>query len=182
MNIIGGKLKGKRLASCRSKSIRPAMGLVRKSIFDTLRDFVIDANILDLFAGTGIVGIEAVSRGAKSLTLIDSNRFAVKLIKKNLDLCKISAKVICGELPEIINKLNPEKGKFNLVFIDPPYGQSNLIEEILEKLVSKKLLEPESLISIESEFKSNFILPKDLKLYKERLFGNTKITILRCTL
>lgn len=178
MHILGGKLKGKKLANCKTRSIKPAMGIVRKSIFDTLKSFVEDAHVLDLCAGTGIIGIEALSRGAKSLTLIDSNKFAVQLIRKNLTLCNLDAKIIHGALPQVIKKLNPDKGKFNLIFLDPPYGQSEFIEEVLTSLIAKDLIETGGLLLIESEAKSDFLLPKELKLYKEKQFGNTKITIL----
>ena len=180
MYILSGKFKGKKLAGCKTKAIRPAMALIRKSIFDTLKDFVIDSSVLDLCAGTGILGIEAISRGAKNLTLVDSDISSVKLIKKNLDLCNLDSKVIISYLPKGLNKLKNEK--FNLVFLDPPYGNSIMIEKTLSGLVLNKLIENDGLVFIESEEKSKFIIPKELKSYKEKRFGNTKITILSCSL
>lgn len=178
MYILGGKLKGKKLASCKTSSIRPAMALVRKSIFDTLKDFVIDANVLDLCAGTGILGIEALSRGAKSLTLVDSDKNAVKLIHKNLALCELKANVIWGRLPKVLNKGALKKEQFDLIFLDPPYGQGDFIEEVLELITSNKLISKDGLISIETELKSDFLLPSILKIHKEKRYGNTKVTIL----
>ena len=180
MYIIAGKLKGKKLASCKTDSIRPAMALVRKSIFDTLQNFIQDANVLDLCAGSGVLGIEALSRDAKQLTLVDSDRESIRLIKKNLELCNVSAKVIHGQLPKALNKLKDEK--FDLIFLDPPYGKSLFIEETLEKLYTNKMLAKEGLILIESELKSNYKLPEGLALYKEKTFGNTKITFLKLSL
>lgn len=178
MHIIGGKFKGKKLATCKTKAIRPAMALIRKSIFDTLQDFVIDSNVLDLCAGTGILGIEAISRGAKKLILVDSDISSIKLIKKNLSLCNLNCKVIMSHLPKGLNKLKNER--FNLVFLDPPYGNSTMIEKTLYELILNNLIEKDSLIFIESEGNSDFIIPSKLKLYKEKKFGNTKITILSC--
>lgn len=178
MYILGGKLKGKRLANCKTNSIRPAMALVRKSIFDTLRDFVIDTEVLDLCAGTGILGIEALSRGAKSLTLVDSDKNAIKLIGKNLELCKLKASVIWGILPKVLNKASFKNKEFDLIFLDPPYGQSNLIEGVLKAIVLNNLITKDGLISIESELKSDFLLPNELKPYKEKRYGNTKVTML----
>ena len=177
MHIISGKLKGKKLAPCKTGSIRPAMALVRKSIFDTLQNFVEDTNVLDLCAGSGVLGIEALSRNAKRLTLIDSDRESIRLIRKNLELCNVNAKVIHAALPKALNKLKDEK--FDLIFLDPPYGKSPFIEETLEKLQANKMLAKEGLILIESELKSNYKLPEGLAVYKEKKFGNTKITFLK---
>lgn len=177
MHILGGKLKGRKLAKCKYKSIRPAMALIRKSIFDTLKDFVIRSNVLDLCAGTGAVGIEAVSRGASKLTLIDSNINAIRIIRKNLDICKIKAKIIWDKLPESLIKLKNQK--YNLIFLDPPYGESKFIESILKKLCENELLEKNGLILIEQETKSLFSTPDKLEIYKEKRFGNTKVIFLK---
>ena len=178
MYIIGGKLKGRKLASCKTDSIRPAMALVRKSLFDIFKDFVVDSNVLDLCAGSGILGIQAVSRGARELTLIDSSKDAIKLIYKNLELCNLKAKVIYGRLPKALNKINSNNGQFDIIFLDPPYGEKSSIENVLNAIVSEELITKDGVISIESEFKNNFSFPETLKLNKEKRFGNTKITIL----
>lgn len=178
MHVIGGKLKGRKLANCKKSSIRPAMALVRKSIFDTLQGVILDSNVLDLCAGTGVLGIEALSRGAKKLTLIDSDKDAINLINKNLALCKLNAKVILDKLPRALHKKEILNQKFDLIFLDPPYGRKEFIENNLEIITLNELLSKDGLISIESELKCDFFIPKELKLYKEKRFGNTKITFL----
>lgn len=177
MYILGGKLKGKRLSRCKSKEIRPAMALIRKSIFDTLGDFVTNSNVLDLCAGTGVIGIEAISRDADKLTLIDSDSNAIKIIRKNLQLCKIKAKLICGKLPDSLNRLKNQK--YNLIFLDPPYEESVFIQITLKKLCDNKLIEKGGLIIIEQEKRAAFSFPGELELFKEKSFGNTKLTYLR---
>lgn len=177
MHIISGKLKGKKLAICRTNSIRPAMALTRKSIFDTLQDFIIDANILDLCAGSGVLGLEALSRGAKSLTVIDSDKESIHLIRKNLEICKLEAKIIHDKLPKALKRLKNER--FTLIFLDPPYGTSVFIEETLEKIFTGNLLKKEGLILIESELKSSYKIPEGLAIYKEKKFGNTKVTFIK---
>ena len=179
MQIIGGKLKGKKLAKCNLKSIRPAMALIRKSIFDTLQDFVCGASVLDLYAGSGIVGIECLSRGAKELTLVEADKNAAWLIKKNLSLCDLEAQIILGRLPKALTNNYIKNKSFDLIFIDPPYGNSNNIHEIIELILNHKILISGGLIIIESEAKSDFAVPDKLELYKEKRFGNTKVTYIR---
>ena len=182
MQIIGGKLKGKKLAKCKSRDIRPAMALTRKSIFDTLREQVDSANVLDLFSGSGIVGIEALSRGAKSLTLVDSSKTAIDLIKKNLILCNLQAKVILGKLPDVLNKHNLTPGQYDLIFIDPPYAISDIIINTLETISLNKLLKNSGIIIIESEQRTNFKIPPGFSQVKEKTFGNTRVSFLSLAL
>ena len=180
MQILGGKLKGKKLANCKTRSIRPAMALTRKSIFDTLQNFVQDANVLDLCAGSGVLGIEALSRDAKEVTFIDLDKESIRLIKKNLEICNSTARIIWGRLPKALNKLKNEK--FDLIFLDPPYGNSDFIENVLDSIIENNLLKHDGLILIESELKSNFTIPEKLNLYKEKKFGNTKVSFIKTKL
>src|SRR3989338_1109130 len=179
MYILGGKLKGRRLTNCKTKNIRPAMSLVRKSIFDTLQDFVIDANVLDLCAGTGILGIEALSRGAKKLTVIDSDKTAINLITKNLMICKLNADVIMGSLPKILNKVISKNETYELIFLDPPYGQGGFIENMLDVISQSNILDKNSLILIEHEAKCEFLIPVNFKLHKQKKYGNTIISYIK---
>lgn len=178
MQVLGGKLKGKKLASCALKNVRPAMALVRKSIFDTLKDFIISSNVLDLCAGTGAIGIEALSRGANKVVFVESEKNTTKLIRKNLEICNLQAKVIYGKVPDILFRQVFTNEAFDLVFINPPYGKNRLIQETLETLVTNNIISKNSLVIIESDLKSNFNIPDKLKPYKEKKFGNTKVTIL----
>lgn len=178
MYIIGGKLKGRKLTNSKGSRIRPAMALVKKSIFDTLGNFACGANVLDLCAGTGSLGIEALSRGADKLTLVDSDKACIKLIYKNLEICDLTAKVVFGRLPQILNKIHTNE-KFNLIFLDPPYGRKDFIEKVLDVIMLNKLVANDGLISIETEVKCDFIFPDDLITYKVKKYGNTKVTFLQ---
>lgn len=176
MYIISGKLKGRKLATCKGSSIRPAMALVRKSLFDTIKDYLNGTNVLDLCAGSGVLGIEALSRGAENLTLVDYDKNSITTIYKNLELCNLNAKVIRGKLPKVLNKIN---SKFDLIFLDPPYGQSEFIENVLSLLSLNKLIATNGLVSIESEQKSSFLIPQEFHIFKEKKYGNTRVTILQ---
>lgn len=177
MYIIAGKFKKRKLANCKTKSIRPAMAIVRKSIFDSLSSFLIDADVLDLCAGSGILGIEALSRGAKSLTLVDADTSSIELINKNLELCKASARVIKARLPGALKRFKNEQ--FDLIFIDPPYGNSNFITTVLEIINLKNFLRKDGLISIETEAKSDYKIPDGLYIFKEKSYGNTNVIFLK---
>lgn len=177
MYIIAGKFKKRKLANCKTKAIRPAMAVVRKSIFDSLNDFIVDADVLDLCAGSGILGLEALSRGAKKLTLVDADRDAINLINKNLELCKTSARVIQGKLPGALKRFKNEQ--FDLIFIDPPYQNSFFITTVLEIIMLKNFLKKDGLISIETEARSNYKVPESLFIFKEKAYGNTKVVFLR---
>lgn len=178
MYIIGGKLKGRKLTSTKGSTIRPAMALVRKSIFDILGNFACGANVLDLCAGTGSLGIEALSRGADKLTLVDSDKGCIKLIYKNLEICDLRAKVIFGKLPKVLNKIHTNE-QFDLIFFDPPYGKKDFIEKVLDVIILNKLVANEGLVSIETEAKCDFTFPDDLIIYKVKKYGNTKVTFLQ---
>ena len=179
MNILSGKFKGRKLANCKTGSIRQAMALVRKSIFDSLQDFVVGINVLDLCAGTGALGIEALSRGADKLTLIDADKDSIRLIFKNLDLCKVRATVILGSLPKVLNKPKVKSEKYDLIFLDPPYGQGQFIEEVLKVITLNDLLKRTGIVSIEHEAKCRFLIPEQLTSHKTKKYGNTMITFLR---
>lgn len=121
MNVIGGKLKGQRLIAAKQKWLRPTRQIVKKSLFDTLGD-ISGFQFLDLFSGTGSIGIEAVSRGATA-TMVDFSRDAVRIIAKNISNCGID-----GQTGLIIDDaeqfLKSSMKKFDVVFIDPPYRTS----------------------------------------------------------
>ncbi len=178
MRILGGKCKGRKLISVKGENVRPAMALSRKSIFDTLQEVINNISVLDLYAGTGILGIEALSRGANNLTLIDFDKISIKTIYKNLEICNLKGKVIFGKLPNILERVHFKNKAFDLIFIDPPYGSSKGIEDSLKIIVKNNIIQKNGIISIESEAKSDFEIPETLKLYKEKKLGNTKLTIL----
>jgi len=132
MRIIGGTLKGKRLSSLRGNHIRPTADRLRESIFNILSGRIAGASVLDLFSGTGAFGIEALSRGAAFAVLIDKYRNAVRLIEKNVRACALEkkAKIIQWDITRNLKCLGAFKQIFELVFMDPPYGQMTLAKTL----------------------------------------------------
>ena len=149
MRIIAGQRRGKRLFSPSDRSIRPTADRLRESVFNILAGRAAGAAVLDLFAGTGAMGIEALSRGAASACFVDHSTRAVALIRRNLAVCGFvgDIRVLHGDACQ---GLAPEAAwpVFDLVFMDPPYDRG-LVAPALEWWVRSKALAPEALIVVE---------------------------------
>lgn len=178
MRIIGGTAKGRRLASFRGMSIRPTTDKVREAIFNILPRPFTFKNVLDLFAGTGAMGIEALSRGAESVTFVDNDPKAVKIIKKNLELCKLTDKavIIDRDVHSALDLLSRKGEKFDLIIIDPPYNTS-ATGIALNGIDGKGLLNTDGIIVSESS--KRIIWDGELKgieLADRRRYGDTVVS------
>ena len=142
MRIVGGTAKGRRLYTIKGLLIRPTSDKVREAIFNILGIDFHYKRVLDLFAGTGAMGIEALSRGAESAAFIDNNASAIRIIKKNLDICGLIERDNVIKM-DVIKALQPSTfmlGKgFDLIFIDPPY-EAGLTGRVLEMIDKNKIL------------------------------------------
>ena len=180
MRITGGHVRGRQLASLKGLAIRPTSDRVRESIFDLIGHDATGLKVLDLFAGTGSLGIEALSRGALWAIFVDHSIQSVKLIKKNLLLTGYEASGFIlkkGLIRGLPLKYPLMKNKIDLVFIDPPYGKK-LIPPLLMELADKKILATPSIVVAESS--KTDILPDasgKLILSKSKIYGDTKIDI-----
>jgi 16S rRNA (guanine966-N2)-methyltransferase len=122
LRVIGGERRGFRLVSPRGSTLRPTSGRVREALFDILGKAIEGTWFLDLFAGTGAVGIEALSRGAFFSVFLEENRSAAKAIHRNLEICGFEdrGRVVLGRIPAALSRLTGEAG-YGVVFVDPPY-------------------------------------------------------------
>jgi 16S rRNA (guanine966-N2)-methyltransferase len=183
MRITGGQVKGRRLASPKGLNIRPSSDQVREAIFNIIGQDLSGLRVLDLFAGTGSLGLEALSRGAHRAVFIDYSQKSINLIKQNLGLCGYqgSGVVLRRELRKARRRGPfPLKEKFDLVFLDPPYGK-NLIPFLLEELSANEILSPRSRVVAESS--KNERLPRllgNLEMGDTRIYGDTRISIYAC--
>ncbi|RPI77714.1 MAG: 16S rRNA (guanine(966)-N(2))-methyltransferase RsmD [Desulfobacteraceae bacterium] len=180
MRIIGGEARGRRLAPLSGLDIRPTADKVKGAIFNLIGQDLADFEVLDLFAGTGGLGLEALSRGARHCIFVDRAAQAIQQIRKNISLCKYEARamVVRQDLSQGLPQ-GPAlgKSKFNLVFLDPPYGKG-LVEKLLEEIRRQKLLDKGALLVAESSKRD--LLPEQLgpiRMIKLKSYGDTKITI-----
>ena len=179
MRIIAGEAKGRRLATPKSDSIRPVLDQVKESIFNILFD-VTGQNVLDLFAGTGAMGIEALSRGANSACFVDCSKEALKLISTNLQKCGFEKKsrVVGLKASEAIALLEKQGKTFDLIFVDPPY-EKFYVNKTLNRLGRGTLLHSETIVVVEHHPKEQIGEIEGLNLTDERKYGQTLVGFLR---
>ena len=175
LEIGGGVLKGKKILV--PSGTRPTQGLVRRSLFDRLGGSIDGMTVLDLFAGSGAIGIEAISRGAKEVWFVEKSHRVLQILKKNLKNLGLldKTKVIKGDAIKVLRTLSLQGKRFNLIFADPPYN-FNRYDSLLE--YAKDLIE-DGLIVIESRKEVKINTFDDIQLDKEVILGETKISIYR---
>ena len=179
MRVIAGEAKGRRLIGPKTDAIRPVLDQVKEAVFNILFD-VGGLHVLDLFAGTGAVGIEALSRGAKECVFVDSGKEAIQIISKNLELCKMVDRAQVFEMPvgKGIDLLSKKGKAFDLIFVDPPY-ERGFVQKSLQKLAASSLLHSESVIIVEHHPKEPVGKIEGLGLTDERKYGQTLVGFLR---
>lgn len=172
MRVIAGKYKGRTLYQFKGYDIRPTGEKAREALFDILRDKIVGADFLDLFAGTGAVGIEAASRGAKNVVMFDISKESVALINKNCEKVGLkTAEVSCMPCLFALNVLGAGKRKFDIIFLDPPY-KAKYGEEAIEIIMNKGILSRGGVIVLEKASSDKRRVQFDgLELYDERRYG-----------
>jgi 16S rRNA (guanine966-N2)-methyltransferase len=173
MRVVAGSLKGRPLHSPRGRDTRPTQDRVREALFSVLGP-VDDARVLDLFAGSGALAIEALSRGAASATLVDSSRQAIAAIRRNLDELQVGAEVRHQTAEAFLARARREHRQYDLVFVDPPYRRASGLRGRLSATLFP-LLAPQARVIVESDSRAPLAL--DLALYFERRYGDTLIRI-----
>ena len=178
MKVISGTLKGRNIEGYNIDGTRPTMDRVKESLFATIQNNIKNSVVLDLFAGSGQLGIEAISNGANTCYFIDNNKEVIKVLNKNISNLNIkqNSKVILSDWKKSLNDFANQGIKFDLIFVDPPYDY-NVYEKILEKVSTLNLLNENGLIILEHsnlKFKDVY---NNLTLYKEKKYGNKSVNI-----
>ncbi|HIN91934.1 MAG TPA: 16S rRNA (guanine(966)-N(2))-methyltransferase RsmD [Alphaproteobacteria bacterium] len=183
MRIIGGLWRRRRLLVPAGHDIRPTADRTRESLFSILENSgnyacwpLADATVLDIFAGTGALGLEALSRGAKQAVFIDDNATSIATVNHNLETLEAAERAIV--LLRDATQPGPSVASATLVFLDPPY-RSGLAEKALTALVKTGWLNPGALAMVETEEKELIIPPRKFTLVEKRNCGNAKLWFLR---
>lgn len=174
MRIIAGAYKGRKIKTPKETITRPTQAMVREAIFNICQNEIGDAHFLDLFAGSGAMGLEALSRGAQQSTFIEQNKGALLCIKENIKLLELEkqTKVLPMNIEKGIQKLIKEDAHFHLIYVDPPYHTPFDLFSI------EPLLESSSLIFLETGKKLSQEIPHSLNLVSLKKFGASHIAIL----
>ena len=176
MKIISGKYKGRVLKGFDITGTRPTMDRVKESLFGTIQRYVPGSVVLDLFAGSGNLGIEALSEGASFAYLVDSNSKAIKVIKENINNIGITdIEVIHSDYKEALKSFN---NKFDLIFLDPPYN-TDYIEKSIKLIEDNNLLNDDGIIVCESDIIDKIIYSDVFKKVKEKKYGDKYIVLLQ---
>ena len=174
MRVIAGRYGGRRLQTPAGAATRPTADRVREALFSVLADRVLDARVLDLFAGSGALGLEALSRGAAEATFVDSAPAAVKAVKANLAALDASAVVRRADARAFLRTARAQARHYDLVFLDPPYRRAPALGAGLSDLLPT-VLAPGARVVVESDRRSPLELP--IHFTDERRYGDTLIRI-----
>ena len=180
MRIISGTARGRTIVAPAGDKTRPTQDKVRESLFNIIRWDMPDARVLDLFAGTGALSLEAISRGAREAVLIDMDHAACTAIKKNMETSRLGdqCRLISRDYRMAIDALAREGQKFDVVFIDPPYRMENT-GEMCAALYDKGLLADGFMIVVEHRRGMPPLLDERFTAYDLRRYGDTEITFVR---
>jgi 16S rRNA (guanine966-N2)-methyltransferase len=175
LRIIGGAYRGFKLKSPKNSQTRPTKSILRQALFNILQTDIEQSFFLDIFAGSGAMGLEALSRGACHVTMIEKNPLAAKIISENISKCgvKDQAELLIKDWKGAFNYLQKKQSSFDFIFLDPPYAMAGVEKSLLlQKLVSLKIVKESSRIFLEEqEGLTSELLPAPLTLIRRRTYG-----------
>ena len=178
MRIGGGNTKGRRLQTVPGRQVRPTSGRVRQALFNTLREWVPGSIFVDMFAGTGSVGLEALSQGARHVYFVENGRHALLALRANINRCGAESQttVVAAALPQALRRL-PAAQQVDVLFLDPPYT-SDLAAATLNTLDDCALLAPHGLIVWQHAARREPPALPSFTLWQSRRYGNTQLSFL----
>lgn len=179
MRIVAGTARGRRLVAPTGREVRPTADRVREALFASLGARVVDARVLDLFAGSGALGLEALSRGAAAAVFVERSRRVLPVLERNIagSGCAERARLIRGDYSRALALLAREAARFDLVLLDPPYD-AGLAAPALAGLVERRLLAPGARIVLEHRRATPAPVTGNLQIGGSRSYGDTAITMI----
>jgi 16S rRNA (guanine966-N2)-methyltransferase len=181
MRIIAGEAKGRRIKAPRGRATRPMRDFVREAVFSMLADQTSGARVLDLFAGSGSLGLEALSRGAREAVFVDRGSEPSRIIQENLDMLGMADRgaVVRAEILDYLRKAHSPQVPFNLIFIDPPFRiDVNYRQKMLKSLAEGGFLAPSAVVIIEAPLRSSPPGPPEGVHFRERRkYGESAVDV-----
>lgn len=172
MRVIAGSAKSLKLKTLDTMDTRPTQDRTKETLFNVLSPYLADCRFMDLFAGSGGIGIEALSRGAASCIFVESNPMAISCILENLQFTKLKerAKVLKGDVLTILSQI-PDDKPYDVIFMDPPYNKE-LEKLVLTYLSQKKMIDEYTIVVVEASLETDFSYLEDLSLriYKKKQY------------
>jgi len=178
MRIIAGKFRGVTLSALKGNATRPTSDMVKESMFNVIQGYFPCENILDLFAGSGALGFEAISRGAERCVFVENSGQAVNIIRKNAEHLKLAATKFEIHQCDFMSYIKHVNRKFDVIFLDPPYNKGYLAKAILA-IWESGILEDDGILVIESEVDGEEVDVEGFEVVKEKKYGRVKITVLK---
>lgn len=177
VRVISGSARGLKLNTPGDDRVRPTTDRVKESMFNIVQDWVYDSQVLDLFAGSGALGIEALSRGASQAVFCDNSLDSIKIIKSNIEKARVAdrSQIVNGDFKRCLRDMEAKNQSFDMIFVDPPYYEG-LFEEVLDTIRSCKILKKNGIVIVEHDAKRPIGQVEGLEVYKEKKYGITMLT------
>lgn len=181
MRIIGGKARGTKLYTLEGDNTRPTLDRVKESLFNIIQKDIPESTFLDLFSGSGAIGLEAVSRGAKKAILCDNSKEAINIIKKNIDKTHLQEQVELYQLPfeRLLNDKIREK--IDIIYIDPPY-KTDFVYNAIKIILNKNLIDQDSIVIIETDEEERIIKQMEtlnIEIVNQRKYGRAHLIFVK---
>jgi 16S rRNA (guanine966-N2)-methyltransferase len=180
VRITGGRFKGRNIEAPRGLLSRPPLALIRESVFNVLGGWVSGKSVLDLFAGSGSMGIEAMSRGAARVHAVDNARRSVGMVRRNLEKLGLAGSSVVTRQDAVDFVGSWQGGCFDLVFVDPPF-LSGKVGEVLRVLPSANILSQDGVLICRHHRREEVSVPLGFEVFKKRKFGESVVIFLRQT-
>jgi 16S rRNA (guanine966-N2)-methyltransferase len=179
MRIVAGEARGRKITAPSGRGVRPTTDRVREALFSHLGERVVGARVLDLFAGSGALGLEALSRGAKNACFVEHAEQALLVLRRNISSLEMSdrAMVMATHALTALRRLDKMKESFDLVFLDPPY-ESSLLQESIDAINLSSVLAPSALVIAEHPRNRIPVIPKSLQIITSKRYGDTALSVI----